>query len=137
MRILLDVPPEQAPAILAALTAINLQQIRNAGMAGRFPVLEGLISGAIRYDGDDPDEKWQDWEQILTAKRADCEDLVPAIAAEYLAAGVFARPIPYSPDGMLWHVVVEVWPPDGGKPWMGDPSVLGGMPVPQAGRQVA
>lgn len=133
MRLQVNLAPQDAPAILAGLVETSIRQIRQAGVAGQFPVLDGLRDGSIRYVQADPGENWKTWENVLHDRAGDCEDLTAAVAAEYMAAGIFARPVAYQPHGLssqLWHVVVEVWDPESGTPWYGDPSIMGGMGAP-------
>ena len=130
--------------MLAGLVEVNLQQIREAGLEGQTPVLDGLIKGsiarkvglapgdpgwppdAIVYHQFDPEEHWKDWAAIRADGAGDCEDLAPAIAAELMASGIPARPVAYMPMHNVWHVIVQY--KDAKLGWRyADPSSLGGM----------
>ena len=158
MRLSADLSPEQAAHMLAGLVLANIAQIEQAVQRGvlapgQTPLLDGLRSGAVRYERVDPGEDWKDWQRLLTDGWGDCEDLVPAICAEYIVqVGLRAEPIAYWPGGDApWHVVacVERAPllegplgraelairrilglgnllPGRGV-WYADPSVMGGM----------
>lgn len=142
MRVEIFVSPEDAFRELAARTAINVEQIRRAKrQQGRtwhpFPVLNALHAGAVRYRLDGLDRaawaRWYTWDEVRTQGYGHCPALACAVAAEYLAEGLQARPVAFqvTRDG-VWHVVVEVIG-RGGIPWYGDPSVLGGMTAQSAG----
>ena len=129
MQIVLRLDPRRAPKLLHALVEIDMDEIKAANMVGKTPVLDGLRSGAIRYNRDDPDEYWKDWDAIRRDGEGDCEDLAPAVAAELILAGTKARPVAYQPLDGLWHVVVE-YLDAAGQAHYGDPSVMGGMKGP-------
>jgi len=128
VQLTIDMAPQHAVGILAGLVSADLVQIAEAGMSGAFPVLRGLHTGSIRYERADPGEEWRSWEQVLQSGNGDCEDLVCAVCAEYLAAGIPARPVAYEAVPGVWHVVVEVV--GGAHQRYGDPSRLGGMQGP-------
>jgi hypothetical protein len=130
--------------VLAGLVEVNLWQIQERKLEGQTLVLDGLIKGsiarragalpgspawpldAIAYRQFDPEEHWKDWATIRRDGEGDCEDLVPAIAAELLAAGIPARPVAYQAIPGVWHVVVQY--KDAKLGWRyADPSLLGGM----------
>ena len=144
MQLLLRLRPDHAAGVLAGLVEVNLWQIQERGLEGQTPILDGLVLGsiarkagalpgtpswpanAIAYKQFDPEEHWKDWATILRDGEGDCEDFVPAIAAELLAAGIPARPVAYQPIPGVWHVVVQYKDPVRG--WRyADPSLLGGM----------
>jgi len=144
MQLVLRLPPEHAAGVLAGLVQVNLWQIHQADLAGETPVLDGLLAGAaarrvgltpesplwpqeaIHYAPLDPQEHWKDWAAVRRDRKADCEDLAPAVSAELLASGVPARPVAYEALPGVWHVVVQYRRKDG--TWVyADPSLLGGM----------
>ena len=123
MQLTINVEPLHAIGVLAGLVSANLAQIADAGMSGAFPVLRGLHDGSIRYEAADPGEEWRSWAEVQSSGYGDCEDLVCAVCAEYLAAGIAARPVAYEAMPGVWHVIIEKRI---GKRY-GDPSRLGGM----------
>jgi hypothetical protein len=144
VQLLLRLRPDHAAGVLAGLVEVNLWQIKEAGLEGQTPILDGLIKGsiarkagfvpdgpgwptdAIIYKQFDPEEHWKDWDSIRRDKAGDCEDLAPAISAELLASGIPARPVAYMPVPNIWHVIVQY--KDAKLGWRyADPSSLGGM----------
>jgi len=113
----------EAKAFLnGGVVGVNRLQLRN----GSRPVSEGLLSGELKYIRRDPQEKWTSVNEIWLAGGGDCEDLVPAVVAELLAAGHLAVPLAYQPVPGVWHVIYRYNDPILG--WVNrDPSKLGGM----------
>jgi len=137
MRIQIDVAPRHAPGILAGMVHTNLLEIREAHRNGRltlgaFPVLSGIGAGRIIYVEADPSEDWKTWSKLQQDGGGDCEDLVPAVAAELIWNKILTDVVAYqsgtSPDGSpLWHVVLR-YRPRAGAAWVyGDPSRMAGM----------
>lgn len=81
-----------------------------------YPSFRDLIrDGKIRYDQNDPDEKWQSYRELMEQvaqfgfARGDCEDFGPALAAsDRHHYGVDSHPYPYQPAPKLFHVVTAV-----------------------------
>jgi len=108
----------EAAHLLQGLVAVDLAQIRQryqglgAQGRGRFPVLQGIQQGTVRYKRYDPTEHWKTWREIVGEQEAtgrgtgDCEDLASAVAAELVFNGVPARTYVYQSGPRLYHVVV-------------------------------
>ena len=120
---------DDAANLLDGLVSVGLAQIDRAKLPkGRYPVIEAIQSGRLRYRRADPNEHWQTWQEltqpILSGGRAfgDCEDLSAAVAAELTYNGIPARTYVYKSGGKLYHVVVKT------KRWgLLDPSRAAGM----------
>lgn len=155
MRVLLRLRPDVAPGLLAGMVQANLIEIKQAGLGGATPVIDGLFLGAelraqgifpktaewtnivqaarangttipIYYERLDNEEDWKDWERLIEDGFGDCEDLATAVAAELLACGIPAAPFAYQALPDLWHVIV-VYHDRHGRELYRDPSRLGGM----------
>ncbi len=107
MKLGIDIDPLDGPSVLGGLVGVNTKQIERFGQRGT-PVLSGLLDGSIVYIEADPNEEWLTWEGVQAAGGGDCEDLVAAVVAEALAAGIPARPVVYDAGDGLFHVVVEL-----------------------------
>ena len=120
---------DDAANLLDGLVSVNLAQIDRARLPkGRYPVIEAIQAGRLRYRRADPNEHWQTWQEltqpIFNGGRGygDCEDLSAAVAAELTYNGIPARTYVYKSGGKLYHVVVKT------KRWgLLDPSRAAGM----------
>jgi len=99
---------EEAARLLDGLVSVDVGQLEKSGIPkGRYPIIEGIQAGAIRYERADPREHWQTWRQLLAGRRGDCEDLTAAVVAELKYNGVPARTYVYKSGPKLYHVVVQ------------------------------
>jgi hypothetical protein len=105
---------DDAANLLDGLVSVNLAQIGRSGIPkGRFPVIEAIQSGRLRYRRADPNEHWQTWQELVGPVFSggqgfgDCEDLSSAVAAELTYNGIPARTYVYKSGGKLYHVVVK------------------------------
>lgn len=93
-----------AAELLQGLFAVNRNQLKR-GVPG---INRDLIGRRIRYERDDPQERWQTIENLRRTRKGDCEDLAAAVAAEIAEAGIQARPVIYRVRPGLAHAVVEI-----------------------------
>jgi hypothetical protein len=105
MRAQLEVEPDgrHIAAALAGLVATNEELMRT----GEFPP---LYRSGVRYTREAPRrERWQNVEQLMRSRRADCEDLASARTAELRVSGEDpeARAIAYRSKRNVWHCVVR------------------------------
>lgn len=104
----------EAANLLDGLVSVGLSQIDKSGIGkGRYPILEGIQRGTVRYRRADPREHWQSWGELIAQLRergrasGDCEDLASAVVAELLHNGIEARTYVYQSGSKLYHVVVK------------------------------
>lgn len=98
----------EAARLLDGLVSVDLGQIERARLPrGRYPIIEGIQSGAIRYKRADPREHWKTWNEIRRTGDGDCEDLTSAVVAELRFNGVPAATYVYKSGPKLYHVVVR------------------------------
>ncbi len=155
MRILTDVAPRHAPALLAGFVAVNVEQMVEAAELGYLaprrrrwsrrrrdlgryplgahPVLSRIRSGRLVYLGVDPEEFWKTWARILRDDEDDCEGLVLAAVAELQWNGIPAEARAYqsgrdAQGNILWHVIARFRDPYRGWRWRyGDLALMAGM----------
>lgn len=113
----------EAARLLDGLVSVDRGQIKRSKLGrGRFPVIEGIQRGKIRYKRADPNEHWKTWNQVRFSGDGDCEDLTSAVVAELQFNGIPARTYVYKSGPKLYHVVVQT------KRWgIMDPSRAAGM----------
>lgn len=99
-----NLPVAEAAEMLQGLYKVDLLQLRNG-----TPGINGALhAGKIRYDRDDPQERWQTIRDLWVSGAGDCEDLAAAVAAELTFSGVEAQPVIYQVRKGLAHAVVFV-----------------------------
>jgi len=114
MTVTIDLTPKAASRLLAFHFWENVRQLRALPPKRRWDVCRGLRDGSIKYIRLDSKEKWKLRDQTIEDKGGDCEDLAPAVAAEYFVHGYHARPVAYeSLLTDLYHVVAEILFPNG------------------------
>jgi hypothetical protein len=98
----------EAARLIDGLVSVDLGQIERARLArGRFPMIEGIQAGRIRYRRADPREHWKSWDEVMRDGWGDCEDLASGVAAELRYSGIPARTYVYRSGPKLYHVVVH------------------------------
>lgn len=105
---------DDAANLLDGLVSVNLAQMNRAGLPeGKYPVIQAIQNGSIRYRRADPEEHWQTWSELVdpvyggVRGYGDCEDLASAVVAELVYNGIPARTYVYRSGGKLYHVVVK------------------------------
>ena len=116
MTVTIDLTPKAASRLLAFHFWENVRQLRALPPERRWDVCRGLRDRSIRYIRLDSKEKWKLRDQVIEDKGGDCEDLAPAVAAEYFVHGYHARPVAYESSLTdLYHVVAEILIPSARK----------------------
>ena len=124
MTVTINLTPQAASRLLAFHFWENVRQLRKLPPHRRWDVCRGLRDGSLKYNRLDRREVWKLRDEVIEDKEGDCEDLVPAVAAEYFIHGFHARPVAYeSSITDLYHVVAEILIPAGMEP----PPVFSGM----------
>jgi len=121
IRPLINVTPAEAANLLDGIVSVNLAQMDRAyggkriglGAQSPMPILTGIQRGTVRYCRFDPEEEWKLWSQLAGEVRkngiatGDCEDLVCAVVAELIYAGVNARSYVVRSGKSLYHVLIK------------------------------
>lgn len=99
--IMRETAAEDIDACLAAMTGINVHQMRERA-------LPTLYQSGVRYlrEGNQPRESWRTALEVLAHKGGDCEDLACYRAAELILGGEDAR-ARVIPSSSGWHIIVR------------------------------
>lgn len=106
-------------ALLEGLTKANVVFLRNVGGVPK------LYKSGVKYTPEKGTEEWLTIPYVLSAGKGDCEDLAAWRAAEYIVAGIPAKPdVRARLVNGVWRAHAIVRLPDGR---IDDPSIKLGM----------